>query len=119
MKIHKIYIIGKYRSEDKIQKKLNITKAGIAAMGLCQKGWFVFTPHLNTGGFDDAMPNIPDSFWLEMGTAFQVDCEGVYLLKDWEQSVGGMAEFRNAQKWGQMIFVQGKCEPPDLNKVLV
>ncbi len=118
MKIHKIYIIGKYRSEDKIQKRLNIAKAGIAAMGLCQKGWLTFCPHLNTGGFDDAMPDISEEFWLELGSRYQEDCEAVYLLKDFEQSVGGMAEFKNAQKWGQMIFEQGKNEPPDLNKVL-
>ena len=119
MKIHKIYIIGKYRAQREQDKVANIERARQAAHELCRKGWFVFCPHANSGYFDIACPEISQEFWLAMGSAFQRDCEAVYLLREWQQSQGSLIEYRDAQAWEQMIFEQGRNEPPDLNKVMV
>ncbi len=89
-----IYICGPYRSRWGLPGILwHIYKARRAAVRLSEKGYVVFTPHLNWGLFDGHQP---DKFWLGCGLAMLVKCDTIFLLKGWHKSKGSLAEVNKA-----------------------
>ena len=100
-----IFVSGKYRASSESGVVENIRKAEAVSIMLWQAGWAVFCPHKNSalfGGLCD------DSVWLEGDIEILKRCDAIYMLFNWQDSVGAKEEYRIALDLGLEIIFQEK-----------
>ena len=94
-----IYIAGKY-SGDTAQ---NIKAARVVAIELWEAGFAVFTPHLNTAGFElDCKASYTD--YLAGGLEILAGCDALVLLPGWQESKGAAIECVFALVGGMPVY---------------
>lgn len=112
-----LYISGPYTSLGEKTVADNIATARKFAIAAINKGWFPFTPHLNTMGFEEDCPDVPHRDWVEGDLAI-LDCldpemSAVLMLPGWEESPGAQLELLHAKRRGMVIFT-GIQSPEDV-----
>ena len=99
-----IFISGPYRAPTKAGIHKNIMVARKASIKLWQEGWAVICPHMNTAHFDGLAD---DSVWLDGDLEFLRRCDSIFMLKNWEASIGSWEELKLAVKLNKEIIYQG------------
>ena len=91
-----LYLSGPYSPVNGRTVAENIAVARAHAVAAARKGWFPFTPHLNTAHFEDFCPNVSHQEWLDgdltILRALSHAGVAVLLLPGWEQSKGARLE---------------------------
>lgn len=87
-----VYVSGPYRAPTVYGIVQNIRRAEQIAIALWQKGFAVICPHTNTALMDGSI-SIKDSETFIKGDLEIVKrCDAVFLMKNWENSVGAVLE---------------------------
>jgi len=102
------YIAGPYRDADTIEVEQNILNARRVAVEVAYQDYFPVTPHMNTAGFEHALPDVPDSFWLEGTMKMMEFCDIIVLVDGWEKSWGSREEVKHALLDGKKIYELSK-----------
>lgn len=94
----KVYISGKITGQDPVQTAEKFRQAGrqVAAFG-----------HEPVSPLDNGLS--PDAPWREhiaRDIAMLLECDGIYLLRDWSESPGARIELNIAQECGFEIMEQ-------------
>ena len=91
-----LYLSGPYTPANGRTVADNIAIARSYAVAAARAGWFPFTPHLNTAGFEIDCPEISHQEWLDGDIAILRALSqagvAVLLLPGWEQSKGARLE---------------------------
>ena len=106
-----VYIAGPYGDKDPycvIDARIN--EARKAARMLALAGIPYYSPHLNCAHFEVVAPDAPVEFWIAMGMVFVGNAWGVWLLKNWTESRGTLAEIARAEELGIEVFGKGDDE---------
>lgn len=106
-----IYIAGSYRSITEWGLIQNIRKAEEAAIKLWQEGWAVICPHKNTAHFGGLCD---DEVWLKGDLEIIKRCDAIYLLTNWQHSIGACAERDVALQYGLQIIEEVLDELSDV-----
>ena len=96
-----LYICGPYTGMDSEETNNNISVAREYAIAAWRNGWAVFTPHLNTAHFEQYIPQIAHSEWVDadLDIISRLDPDAMLLLPGWSTgSVGSAREFTLAQE---------------------
>jgi hypothetical protein len=94
-----LYICGPYRAKTEWEVRQNILQAEYYAAEITRKypEWFCVIPHKNTAYFGGLQP---DQYFLDGTMELLRRCDGIYLLPNWEKSVGARAEKAEAERLG-------------------
>lgn len=98
-----IYVAGPYRAETPAGRTENILHAASAAMKLWRDGWAVICPHMNTAHFDGC---VSDETFLAGDLAILERCDAIYMLRDWDKSLGARTELAVAQEQGIEVYYE-------------
>jgi hypothetical protein len=98
-----IFVSGPYRADTKAGIAQNIKAAREAAKELWRQGWAVFCPHMNTAHFWNV---VPDADYLAGDLEILSRCDAIYMLRNWRDSSGAIAEHDAAVDWGLEIIYQ-------------
>ena len=74
-----VYIAGPYREDNDTDRINNITAAKLAALDLARMRIPYICPHMNSAMMDVMAPEIPESFWLEMGIEQLSKCDAMFV----------------------------------------
>ena len=96
-----IYIIGPFTAATAWDIECNVRKAEEAALLIAQLGGMPLCPHTNTRFFHGQLTS---AFWYEGTMELMRRCNAVFVLRDWQNSVGCRAEIIEAQEVGLPIF---------------
>ena len=88
-----VFVSGPYRGKDFMDIERNIQNAQLASMRLWRQGYAVFCPHLNSAHFDGL---VPDETFLAGDIEILGRCDCIFMLKNWQDSVGARAEYQYA-----------------------
>ncbi len=104
-----IYIAGPYRATASGAKGYylidsHINTARMAAATLAGLRIPFFCSHMNGAHNEAFAPDVPDSFWLDMGLGFVDRSSALWLLPDWQNSRGTAAEILQAEGLGIKVF---------------
>ena len=99
-----LYIAHPYRATTRGVVDLNIQAARLAGVAAAQAGWYPVMPTVNTAGFDELLPGIPDAFWLEGTLGLLATCDAVLMAGNWADSAGCRAEYEEARELGIPIY---------------
>ena len=110
--MRKLYISGSYSAPAPEGVADNIAHAKAAAVEMTRQGWAVFTPHLNSGHFEELLPELTGGDWLSRCVAWLECCDAIYILSGSEQSVGTGIEVGLAKSLGLEIIHE---QPPVTN----
>lgn len=100
----RIYIAHPYRAATRGIVDLNIQAARLAGVVAARAGWYPVMPTVNTAGFDELLPGIPDAFWLEGTLGLLSTCDAVLMAGNWVDSAGCLAEYEEARELGIPIY---------------
>ena len=89
-----IFISGKYRAKTEWELEQNIQKAEQRAATLWQLGWAVICPHKNSAHFGGLCD---DDIWLMGDIEILKRCDAIYMLPNWRESEGAVAEHKIAE----------------------
>ena len=98
-----VFISGPYRADTECKRHSNIKCAREAAIRWVKKGYYPFTPHLNTANFDNLAP---DGLFLNGALTILQYCSILYVLKGWRNSHGTMQEIKTAINLGIPIIYE-------------
>jgi hypothetical protein len=101
----RLYIAHPYRATARGLVDLNIQAARLAGVAAVRAGWFPVMPTVNTAGFDELLPEIPDAFWLEGTLGLLATCDAVLMAGNWWDSEGCRGEYAEAQMLGLPIYL--------------
>lgn len=96
-----IYVAGRFRGENAWEVEKNVRRAEEDALWLWKSGYAVVCPHTNTRFFNGAAP---DEFFLEGDLDIMRRCDGVLMVRGWEESKGAHAERAEALCLGIPVF---------------
>jgi len=100
-----IYIAGAYRNGSEWGLVENIRHAEREAIKLWQNGYAVICPHKNTAHFGGLCP---DGVWLDGDIEILKRCDVIYMLSNWQSSVGAKRELEVAIENGLEVRYEGK-----------
>ena len=98
-----IFVSGCYRAKSEWELESHIQKARDASLWLWQQGWSVITPHMNTARLGGSCP---DNTWLLGYLEIMRRCDAIYMLDNWQESVGARAELEEAERLAMEIIFQ-------------
>jgi len=96
-----LYIAGPYRGTDAWEIAQNIRRAEEVALCVWSMGAVALCPHANTAHFQGALP---DAVWLDGDLELLRRCDGVVVVRGWQQSAGATAEVELARELGKPAF---------------
>ena len=95
-----LYLSGPYSAGNGRTVAENIAVARAHAVAAARKGWFPFTPHLNTAGFEVDCPGVSHEEWLagDLAILDRLDpaTDAMLMLPDWIESPGAVREYHRA-----------------------
>ena len=99
-----IYIAGPYSGD----VENNIAKAEKVSIELIRNGWYVFTPHKNTAGYEqyEDRDKISVQTWIDMDLDMLERCDALYVMREWRTSIGTCGEISFAGKVDIPIFFE-------------
>ena len=97
----KIYIAGKITGMERAETVAKFEKARAA---LAAQGHSVFVPTV-LPECDD----VPHEDYLHICFAMIDICDAIYMLSDWQQSIGARHECQYAADWGKRILYQDEA----------
>jgi len=98
-----IYVAGPYRAETRSEIGLNILRAEKVAKRLWEDGYAVICPHANSAHFDGV---VADRCFLEGDIEILTRCDAIYMMKNWQDSEGAMAEHAVAMELDMEIIYE-------------
>ena len=98
-----IFVSGPYRADTRSEIGLNIQRAEKVAKKLWVEDWAVICPHMNSAHFDGT---VSDHHFLEGGIEILTRCDAIYMMRDWQDSVGSMAEHAVAMELDMEIIYE-------------
>lgn len=102
-KIEILFLAGAYMSSDSNDIKKNIQLAEQHSIELWNRGYKVFSPHLNTRNFE-GKAKAGEEAYKEFDMRMLQCCDAVFALPNWEKSEGARAEIDEAKRLGKPIF---------------
>ncbi len=105
-----LYIAGPYRAYRKdgnydvdlmLERTLEMRRT---ARKYLELGYAVIAPLLNTFLLDSE--KLADNFWIEMDKEIIVRCDGIVMMKGYEDSKGCTEELRYAKELGMAIIYE-------------
>lgn len=91
----RIYLAGKYSADNILKVLDNITMGNRVAAKFIKQGYAVFSPFLDYQFH--FFENLEIKDYYEYSIAFLVVCDEMWILPDWENSRGTIAEISIAQ----------------------
>lgn len=102
-----VYVAGAYRGPNAYAIELNIRKAEDAGLWLAEQGAVPLIPHTMYRYYQGALP---DAFWLDATLGLLERSDAIFLLDNFEQSQGALAERQAAVARGMPLFYQKRDE---------
>ena len=96
-----VYVAGPYRGANAWEVEQNIRRAEAVALELWRMGAAAVCPHANSRFFNGTLP---DDVFLKGDLELLSRCDGVVLVRGWEQSAGAVAEVRHASRLVKPTF---------------
>lgn len=96
-------VSGSYRGKTDLEVAWNMHLASEAAKILWQQGYAVICPHLNSAHFDGICE---DSVWLKGYLEILKRCDGIFVLRNSQSSLGTQKEIELAKQLGKFILYQ-------------
>ena len=116
-----IYVAGQYTGDGYSGVESNIWKAKQASLKLYQKGWAVFTPHMNMAHLEEWEHFLGFNInnWLEIDFTFLEVAHALFMMKNYEQSAGVKKEIAHAKTLKKPIFFEtdGYPKPTDIKSI--
>jgi len=102
-----IYVAGKYNPVDGTEWELerNIHHAEVEARKLWLDGWAVICPHKNTAHFG-AYGKVDKDLWRNGDLEILRRCDAIYMLSNYKESMGALAELKLAQELGREVYYE-------------
>jgi len=98
-----LYVAGPYAGD--IEK--NIKNAEKISIKLIKNGFHVLTPHKNLSGYEKYEDNnLTVQTWLKMDIDLLSRCDAIYVLKNYELSLGTLGEIEYAKKHNMLIIYE-------------
>ena len=89
-----IYLAGPYNGD----VEGNIQRAEKVSIELIKKGYSVITPHKNTAHYEKyENENLNINTWMEMDFNIIKKCDVIFVMENWEDSVGVKQELHFAK----------------------
>jgi len=85
----KLYIAGLYGNSKPETIKENVECARRASVRLLRMGYAIYCPHTQTEGLES---EIPRHVFMQNDFEWIRQCDGIYMLKRWEESPGACDE---------------------------
>jgi len=102
-KIEILFLAGAYMSSDSNELMQNIQLAEQHSIELWNRGFKVFSPHLNTRNFE-VKAKAEEEAYKELDMRMLQCCDAVFALPNWKESEGARAEIDEAKRLGKPIF---------------
>lgn len=103
--IRVIYVAGAFRAPTQWEIMQNVWKAERASLKLWKEGYAVICPHTMTQHFQN---ECPDEMWLDGCIELLKRCDAIYMLTNFHQSEGSLAELIVALTLGLKIMYEEK-----------
>jgi hypothetical protein len=110
-----IYISGAYSADTQEQTLDNILLAEAHALQIWNMGHSAMCPHLNTKLFECKGCKAEHAHYLEFDMRMLCACEAIFMLPNWQASVGAGMEIELARRIGMPIYYE-LSEIPDANR---
>lgn len=98
-----VYVACSYRTEDPIERELNIKAAQHAGYKLAKAGFYPVMPTVNTAYFDRIGT---DNFWLSATLELMKRCDVVYVVDGSHESSGVKGEIAEAKVIGMPVYIR-------------
>ena len=98
-----LFLAGAYMSSDPNEIRQNIQLAEQHSIELWNRGYKVFSPHLNTRNFE-VKAKAEEAAYKELDMRMLHCCDAVFALPNWQSSTGAKAEIEEAKRLGKPIF---------------
>lgn len=96
-----LYVAGPYAGDI----EYNIKRAEDVSIGLIRNGFHVLTPHKNTSGYEQYEDDeITVQTWIDMDLDMLLRCDALYVMADYENSMGTLNEIAFAKFHGIPVF---------------
>src|SRR5574337_1733709 len=102
-----IYIAGKFRGTTPWDVECNIREAEFWGLFVAQHGGIPLIPHTMFRHFDGSLP---DEFWLSATMDLLRRCDALYLIPNWTESRGAIAERAEAERLNLPIREANKVD---------
>lgn len=102
-KIEILFLAGGYMSSDSNDIEKNIQLAEQHSIELWNRGFKVFSPHLNTRNFE-VKAKAEEEAYKELDMRMLQCCDAVFALPNWKESEGARAEIDEAKRLGKPIY---------------
>ena len=105
-----IYVSGAYTAKTKKLIQKNIKLSEQVSKELYLLGWACITPHKNSAGFEN-FTEFTYYDWIACDFEMLKRCDAIFMLDNWESSVGARAEYIFAM-WAKIpIFFEKNGYP--------
>ena len=98
-----LYVAGKYKGKNEIEKLQNIGLARQTAIELWNSGYTVICPHLNTLDFE-YYTSLTNEEFVERDLLIVERCDGIVMLENWRDSNGAIKELEHAKEHDLAIY---------------
>lgn len=105
--MHIVYVAGPYRADNAWEVERNIRRAEEVAFRVAEAGAMPLCPHSMTRYFDGTLT---DAHWLEGTMELLRRCDGVVMVRGWEESSGATKEKVHALTRGIPVRFESEIE---------